>query len=515
MKILRPLNILGPVVMTLLVSRGVAADPQDLPGKAETTPPPPRQLQRVLTDFTITFSVAIKDLRDRDFRSRLKASLARKNLLLVAEGKLSQAEADDEAKKVTTLSEAEAAERYTKEGFAANRAQPSRPAFDTVVFSGRGKQLLWQFKNSDRRDDAVELLYDGTKSVVYRHLSHHIEERRGLPPLIELTRIPPPLPGINLSHIALLKPLQGAPTPDGGAVSKQQVLDITTSRAGFGYAPAAVVWSSEAGRAKVARITTYYGTSLGTEWVYTHHRPFRGVLIADRMIWRQYDGENPVTQFEYRITDLKETGMDAEAFDASRWMVPGTDVTTQLADGRMRTHRLRDPEVGDASTKEYNSHLLPVGTTAPSFTLPDINDTPRSLTRLLEGNKATLVTFWYCRCPGCILEFPSLQDLHTRFQSRGLNVVGINFGDDPPAIRKFLKARGADFLILKGDKNQQNSVFDKYKVEVYPTTYLLDDKGTVAFRTVGYDVPGLATALRRMGFEWVIPAAKTDPPAEK
>jgi hypothetical protein len=43
------------------------------------------------------------------------------------------------------------------------------------------------------------------------------------------------------------------------------------------------------------------------------------------------------------------------------------------------------------------------------------------------------------------------------------------------------------------------SVFDRFAVQAFPTNYLLDSRGNVVFRSIGFDEPGLRRALARLG----------------
>ena len=86
-------------------------------------------------------------------------------------------------------------------------------------------------------------------------------------------------------------------------------------------------------------------------------------------------------------------------------------------------------------------------------------------------------------------------------KDKGLNLVAVNLGDSDEVINKYVKEGGFAFPIVKGEKKQAGSVFEKYGVQAFPTNYLLDKDGNVVFRSVGFDEEGLRKALEGMGLK--------------
>lgn len=43
-----------------------------------------------------------------------------------------------------------------------------------------------------------------------------------------------------------------------------------------------------------------------------------------------------------------------------------------------------------------------------------------------------------------------------------------------------------------------DDIFKQYKVEAFPTNYLLDSAGKVVYRATGYDETGLRSALEKL-----------------
>jgi thiol-disulfide isomerase/thioredoxin len=125
-----------------------------------------------------------------------------------------------------------------------------------------------------------------------------------------------------------------------------------------------------------------------------------------------------------------------------------------------------------------------VGTAAPDFTLPDANGHPVNL-RGLRG-KVIVVDFWATWCGPCRAEMPLLQQLYSEFAGNGLVVLGLDVGEDAETVTAFAKQQSCTFPMLLG---AEPSVSARYFVEAYPTTFVVDRKGRIAFRDLGGESP--------------------------
>jgi peroxiredoxin/outer membrane lipoprotein-sorting protein len=139
-----------------------------------------------------------------------------------------------------------------------------------------------------------------------------------------------------------------------------------------------------------------------------------------------------------------------------------------------------------------------IGTPAPDFTLPDANGTPVTLSAL--RGKMVIVDFWATWCPPCQAQMPDLQKMHEELAGRGLVVLGLDVGEDAAAVTKFATQRGYTFTLLLG---AEPDITEKYFVPGYPTTFLIDRQGRIAFRTEG----GLTPEKLRAAVEAALSAA--------
>jgi peroxiredoxin len=157
------------------------------------------------------------------------------------------------------------------------------------------------------------------------------------------------------------------------------------------------------------------------------------------------------------------------------------------------------PLPGQIGANELD-RLLAIGAQAPEFTLPDAAGNSVSLVQARSGKRAVLVNFWYYNCAPCRVEFPEFEKLYEQFATQGFTIIAVDKGDAPATVRGYLRRAGLQFPVVLGGANSKGSVFDRYQVEdLYPVSYLLDERGAVVFHSVGEDIVGLKKALGQLG----------------
>lgn len=117
--------------------------------------------------------------------------------------------------------------------------------------------------------------------------------------------------------------------------------------------------------------------------------------------------------------------------------------------------------------------LLLANVPAPEFSLKDPDGHNVSLNDL--KGKVVLLDFWGVWCGPCRKSMPKLQELHEKYKDKGLQVVGISVRDEPGAPQKFMESKNYTYtLLLNGE-----AVAKDFKVEVFPTMYLIDKQGKI------------------------------------
>ena len=115
------------------------------------------------------------------------------------------------------------------------------------------------------------------------------------------------------------------------------------------------------------------------------------------------------------------------------------------------------------------------------FNLPDLDGKYVSINDL-KGSYV-LVNFWATWCKPCVRELPSLNNLHKSFEnSNNFKLVAINIGQSKKVVSEFINNQSRiDFTVLL---DEQIELTD-WEVSAIPTTYLIDDKGTIIYKVEG------------------------------
>ncbi|MBP9112699.1 MAG: TlpA family protein disulfide reductase [Polyangiaceae bacterium] len=136
-----------------------------------------------------------------------------------------------------------------------------------------------------------------------------------------------------------------------------------------------------------------------------------------------------------------------------------------------------------AKTAEGGGHKL-TGAAAPDFALETVNGKPKVSLASLKG-KVVIVDFWATWCKPCKASFPKLQELYTKYNASGFEIIGINQDDDKSGeIKSFGDSTGAKFP-LGWDEGKKIS--KSWDLPTMPATYIIDKKGVVRFVHAGFN----------------------------
>ncbi|MHA7962660.1 TlpA family protein disulfide reductase [Paenibacillus sp. CAU 1782] len=120
------------------------------------------------------------------------------------------------------------------------------------------------------------------------------------------------------------------------------------------------------------------------------------------------------------------------------------------------------------------------GYQAAVFKLPNLED---ETVAVGEGGGLALVNFWASWCGPCELEAPDLQKLHENY-GKVMTLYGVNSTnyDKERDARKFVQDHGFTFPILM---DREGTVTGLYKVNTFPTSFLIDADGVIRERING------------------------------
>jgi cytochrome c biogenesis protein CcmG, thiol:disulfide interchange protein DsbE len=100
----------------------------------------------------------------------------------------------------------------------------------------------------------------------------------------------------------------------------------------------------------------------------------------------------------------------------------------------------------------------------------------------LKG-KVVLVDFWASWCTPCQASFPVLDALYKQRHGEGLEVLAINVDEQRKQADAFLSKRPHEMPVFFDPQGRAPQAF---KVEGMPSSYLVDRRGRIRFRHVGY-----------------------------
>ncbi len=136
---------------------------------------------------------------------------------------------------------------------------------------------------------------------------------------------------------------------------------------------------------------------------------------------------------------------------------------------------------GESTTAAGAGHPL-VGSPAPAFTLDTANGKGKFDLAKVKG-KVVVVDFWATWCEPCKKSFPKLQELYTKYNASGMELIGLSEDEENAGIKEFGNSHGAKFP-LAWDSGK--SIAGQWQPKSMPSTFVVDRNGIVRFAHLGY-----------------------------
>jgi len=187
---------------------------------------------------------------------------------------------------------------------------------------------------------------------------------------------------------------------------------------------------------------------------------------------------------------IEDPGRKQALFDSARAVMDSgraqvTDMTVQA---------MFDEEIGMTADVElqiekdaaWRESLI--GRPAPAWSLLDLDGTKRAL-KDYRG-RVIILDFWYRGCPWCIRAMPELNGLAREYLGRPVEFIGMNVDRDTADARFVVAKLGLGYTSVQARGEDKN-----YRVQGYPTLYVIDGKGIIRDIRVGYSAD-LAAKLR-------------------
>ena len=101
--------------------------------------------------------------------------------------------------------------------------------------------------------------------------------------------------------------------------------------------------------------------------------------------------------------------------------------------------------------------------------------------------RVVLIEFWTFGCYNCINTLPALKGFDAKYRDKGLTVIGIETPETAPEkdfdnLVAAVKRRGIEYPVLT---DYGNANWDAFKVNAWPTIFILDKQGRIRYTHVG------------------------------
>lgn len=124
--------------------------------------------------------------------------------------------------------------------------------------------------------------------------------------------------------------------------------------------------------------------------------------------------------------------------------------------------------------------LLSIGSKFPDFNLKDINGIDYNQD-VFKSSKITIVDFWGTWCGPCLKAMPKLQELYTKYNRKGLNIIGISVNEKPNMVKSYVLSKRYTYQFFEMGDDLAKTL----KLNTYPSIFILDHKGNVIYREKG------------------------------
>ena len=119
------------------------------------------------------------------------------------------------------------------------------------------------------------------------------------------------------------------------------------------------------------------------------------------------------------------------------------------------------------------------GEKALDFIVSDLEGNTTKLTEL--KGKVVVLNFWFTKCGPCVMEMPDLNNLVEQFKGKDVEFLSITF-DKKELVEQFLDTHEFNYRIAPN----ANDVITMYGVQSYPTNIVINQKGEIVLKELGY-----------------------------
>jgi peroxiredoxin len=122
-----------------------------------------------------------------------------------------------------------------------------------------------------------------------------------------------------------------------------------------------------------------------------------------------------------------------------------------------------------------------IGQSAPNFSLAALDG---SIMRLSSyRGRVVFVNFWATWCEPCQRELPAFEAFMAEQGEDGALVLAVNAGEPAEQVTTYFEAHQISGIPALLDADLE--VYDRYNVQLLPTTYVIDPAGVVRYAHLG------------------------------
>ncbi|HOE67240.1 MAG TPA: DUF2092 domain-containing protein [Candidatus Hydrogenedentes bacterium] len=151
-------------------------------------------------------------------------------------------------------------------------------------------------------------------------------------------------------------------------------------------------------------------------------------------------------------------------------------INEEMAEDRFTFTPPADAEKYDSPQEAARPHpRAMIGKPAPSVSLTLLDGKTVDLAQH-KDKEVVMLDFWATWCAPCRKLMPVIEKLAEEYKEKGVVLYAVNQGDQPEAIRDFLKEVGVSSKVAV---DEQLAIGDVFQVSGYPTVVLIAKDGTV------------------------------------